>query len=438
MDINFLSDEYIAANADEADRICDYRNSKNLDPVILRDRSTHQPLAWVVPQVMSPEECQHILQTVQNLSAYGKDMPHKLKINHWDGQRNLVDLSKVLLPRLQHDFEEKHDCKNNKIIKKKAKEGTMVDSISPSWRVVKLEPGEEFPAHQDAMDSVHKKHKYSVSTHSVLLDLTTASSSTVQGGATRLYCRQKPTDGPYDYAIDVYIPNDWALIVKQHKDLWYAGQASVAVTKDDKKQSSKSKPACRYILQTGLMKTLPDGATVESLRGRSSTAFVLGPGLLEFLEEEAELANYGCDSGAPRGWGRHSNNPKTTLWKDGRPLVKIDPAAVQRVPAPGLCKERRWSIVNQETLNEETRRQSQRRRSSVQVVDPIRKRCSLVDKKDLLDHTETSHTDLDMSESYRAEDDVVSAAGKTPSYKVTRKPREDSMVGRLMKVFQSQ
>jgi hypothetical protein len=130
-----------------------------------------------------------------------------------------------------------------------------------------------------------------------------------------------------------------------------------------------------------------------------------------------------------------------------------------------LVNEQKWSIVNQNTANAEIRRKSQRRKSLESQVDPVRKRVSYVDKEsDLLlhmrsdhsrrgsttsvhkkkdpnamdDHSVTSHTEISTS---REEEDpvVITMPSKRRDYKpyeVTRKPRDQSLVGTLVKVFQ--
>jgi hypothetical protein len=116
----------------------------------------------------------------------------------------------------------------------------------------------------------------------------------------------------------------------------------------------------------------------------------------------------------------------------------------------GLAKEKRWSIVDSNQLQHDVRRNSQLRKSLQSHVDPIRKHVSYVDKPGLGgsshhsvkknnlsdEHSVTSHTELSSS---REEDPITITAALRKDYKpyeVTRKPRENSLVGQLSQVFQ--
>ena len=519
--------DYQTARRDEADRVFDFRhtnrkvtnknstihNSRNTANVVVWETHTNKPLVWVIPNLLTREEYQDVLQQLQDQEelatfSFGKDMPQELCVKNWwfDGIHDDEpdeNLSKALLPRIRHGFcQLKEQCRDyfrgaiteNNDETDNIKE---IHSVNPNWKVLKLQVGEEFPAHQDAMDSMHDPNRgvFAVSTHSILLDFqeetkreesteghndNTAEMSTENNsGAIRFYYRQYPFDGPYDYCVDVHVPPGWAIIMEQRVDLVYAIQPFHQSSNDNKHYSVEQQSPCRYVAQAGILKELAPGQTVESLRRGcgGATTFSLGPGLMTLFEAEAEICN-GED--APRGWGQHSFNPKAIMWKDGRPLLYADASAIlhqsKRLSLPGLERERRWSMIQQPTIDESIREKTRRRRNSIQCqVDPLRKRVSYVASpppekrnhaKDLrrqrrhqchkkhmmsdnMDDSVTSAT-ADFSESFRSLDDesfifqgTFSNFQQQPqqrrrsSIQVTRKPREDSIVGQLVQVFQA-
>merc|ERR1712232_867589 len=92
-------------------------------------------------------------------------------------------------------------------------------SIHANWRVVRYDAGDTFPAHQDQMDSMQcmdpttGRKDLVVSTHTLLVQLSPNPPEN-QGGATRFYPRTKvagKSPGQYDYAVDIRLPQGWAL-----------------------------------------------------------------------------------------------------------------------------------------------------------------------------------------------------------------------------------
>mgnify|MGYP005846741869 CR=1 FL=1 len=460
----YLSDIYIAASQEPAEQVYDYCSIKApIKSVILRNIED-EPLVWVVPNLISPEECDRLFQTLGGC-AFGKDLPQSLSLansnKEEDPQSSSSDLSQILLPRLQADLESKEHLQheNEPATSSGCPNFSPLQSVSSKWRILKLEDDQEFPAHQDGMESYHTANvkDFCVSTHSVLLPLQKSHDTTA---AIRLYYRiNSPVEKcPYGNSIDILVPNGYGIVLEQHKDLFYAAQALTASN-----NNKEHKGSIRYLAQASLMRTLPKEETMEFLRGGAATTFTLGPGLLDLMEEEAEIT-YG--SASPIGWGRHFN-PKATLWRKGRPIIKTDPSILsQQRLSLGLINEQKWSIVNRNTVNEEIRRKSQRRKSHKSQVDPVRKRVSYVDKesdtllhhqrsdhsrrgstasvhkkKDPIamdDHSVTSHTEI--STSREDEDPVtITMSSKRRDYKpyeVTRKPHEQSLVGTLVKFFQ--
>jgi len=472
-----LSEDYQTACCDEAERVFDFR-SKGMSqhPVVIWETHTNKPLVWVVPDLLTQNEYQYVLEQIHQPPStsttnapmlFGKNIPHKLQLaDFWmDGKKE--GLSSVLLPRIQHEYQQ-HSEKNSNSQKAATDEFTdnAIHSVISGWRIVKLTEDEEFPAHQDGMDQDHDEstQQVSVSTHSVILDFVSRTTETAElehpkSGAIRFYYRQYPFDGPYHYRVDVYVPPGWAIIMAQRADLWYAFQPNPDPTSS----------VCRYVAQTGLLQQLPSGMTVETLRHGGPVTFSLGPGLMELLEAEAEA---GLGDGSPRGWGQQSIDPKATLWRLGKPLMyaRSNPATARSKYVasrdnilPGLAKERRWSMVNQTNTTESILEKARRRKSLQFEVDPVRNQVSYSvhpnlpkkqyknDEKNECDSVTSRTVEImDFSESYRSEDEsfvihaVAAAIGQShdhqrrqPSIQVTRKPKRDSKVGKLVEAFQS-
>ena len=512
-----LSDDEIqAAFHDEADHVLDFRSEKlSQNPVVVWETHTNKPLVWVIPDLLTRDEYHYVLgqmhpQDKDNDIAssstissdqghtrllFGKDIPHNLRALDWDG--NTEPLSTALQPRLQHEYQ-RHTSTYHKNDIDPMNLTNTIHSVHPTWRVLQLKEGEEFPAHQDGMDQAHDINSninngagvFAASTHSILLEFVVpgdldsdadSNAAEIQrqqqpGGATRFFYRKYPFDGPYDHCVDVYLPPGWAFIMEQRADLWYALRSHTCRkhnnSNDSQKQQQPLQQQCRYVAQTGLLKQVPPGETVESMRQGARGTFSLGPGLTELFQAHAAEACH--DEAAPLEWGEHSYNPKATMWEHGRPLIYTHSTTTtttnfhqqRQKSLPGLAKEPGSSMVNQTTtnLNESVRERVRRRNSLQRQVDPIHNRVLYGLPSPNKNHAKmvsgvyfggdsvTSRTaDFDYSESHQSlEDEPLAVATSHPSdaqqvqvqqrrlssIQVTRKPCRDSIVGKLVKVFQ--
>jgi len=533
-----LSEAYQVACCQEADEIFDFRQndhglflgsssthlSKN-PAVIVWETHNNKPLAWVVPNLLTEEEYKDALrqllarQSCNGSSGFGKDMPLDLLVKNWWSEDDNADqgvgedassttLSRAVFPRLQYELNQLRESIRSEFRGEQAGDDdenesiSNIHSVTQKWRVLTFESGHEFPAHQDAMESrrCSINGQFVASKYSVLLDFqgtrrepnTNAKAydgqeNDKQGlreGAIRFYYRQYSFDGPYDYSVDVHVPQGWSIVMEQRADLWYAIQPYHC---EDVLQPY------RFVAQASLLCEVPFGQTVESMRSeRGNTTFRLGPGLMSLFEEEAEVQN---GEHAPRGWEQHSFNPKATMWREGRPILHADYDTIihqqKRLSLSGLDKERRFSTVNQRKV-EQSIRESSRRRNSVQLpVGPVHKRLSCTtssckvnthnltavghhrmqelrrklqnghcaDNDDciILDDECMTILTADVSESLRSleEESITFHDTSSSSQKshqdlcqeqqmshrsitqVTRKPRKNSMVGQLAQAFES-
>lgn len=173
-------------------------------------------------------------------------------------------------------------------------------NMHTNWRVLRYDPGDAFPAHQDQMDSIQLKDKstgrkdFVVSSHTLLINL---SRDGVKGGYTRFYPRCKfqkkmknknastqksiadngiggsnstPSSNnsnnnnlqhSYDYAVDVCLPRGWALVFPQ-VGMIHAGQPV---------EEDSTVP--KYVAQAGVLRLLPPQKIIRP------NVFRLGPGL---------------------------------------------------------------------------------------------------------------------------------------------------------------
>jgi hypothetical protein len=495
-----LAKAYRVAASGDAARVFRFDDEKALKyHVLIHETHTNKPLVWAVPNLCTRDECDLLLEQAECLNIYGKEVSQMLLVKDmFDDHGGMEPLSDALLPRLQHDYNLHKSLRgNNEDV------SDQVDVVSPKWRVLKLNVDEEFPAHIDGMDSVHQDCKCAVSTHSVLLEFQKGAS---KGGAIRLYYRRYSWDGPYEYSVDVHLPQGWALVVEQRPDLWYALQ-SMQPLHDVQQQAP-----VRYFAQAGMLQTLEEGQTAEEMRKGASGTFSLAPGLFAFLGDELERCH-----GEYRGWGEYAVNPKSTLWKAGRPIIPGKPeqnALQRRHSTTGLLCERYNEKSDAQSTNTATHKKPVRRQSLTAQVDPIHGSVAYVEGRrptipksvptrrqarpslhssmpDLMteggdqstvgrervqrrhslaapvrtqvsyvlpqpaanqnktkvhpfngDDSHTSITaDFSISEA-GVEDDIIGPVpslkkGRRHSVGVTRKPRKDSMVGKLMSAFQT-
>ncbi|CAB9526704.1 expressed unknown protein [Seminavis robusta] len=477
---------YAEACSREADKVFNFEKElKELKyHVVVHETHTNRPIAWVVPNLMTREECDCVMDQVECQGVlYGKEIPHQFHVKDiFDENGGMQPLSDALFPRLQYDYHLLKSLRSNN-----ADISDQVHTVSKNWRVLKLTAGQEFPAHLDAMDIVKKGEECSVSTHSVLLDFHRGCT-----GAIRFYYRQYPSDGPYEYCVDVNLPKGWAVVMEQRPDLWYAVQPMQPL--HDVQQTAPT----RYVAQVGMLQTLEPGQLFEDMRRGCPPAFTLGPGLFELMEEEVERHR---GEEAPRGWGEHAVSPKSTLWKEGRPIIARPKRLERRHSTTGMLRERPVNESKKEDdASAKAARKKPTRRMSLQAqVDQIQEQLKHVEgrtlvidksskkKKDkgqskakkiqasiqerlgssLVDFSTVgrervarrqslgiqhvtiqekpfdgndSATSItaDFSESGLMEDcSLVSTGGRRKMIQHTRKPRKESIVGKLMNSFQN-
>mmetsp|Transcript_40422 Transcript_40422/g.97418 ORF Transcript_40422/g.97418 Transcript_40422/m.97418 type:complete len:371 (-) Transcript_40422:266-1378(-) len=283
--------------------------------------------AFVIPDVLSPKECLDLIEMAEH---EGIRPPAKAAGTHRTAKRTskyqnttLSDkitsskIGKVLQSRLsrqQQQQEEESISSNNKEDSGCSGESNTNKAnhqekycgefygIHSNWRVVRYDcccdcdsqksgggegvgggsGGDAFPAHQDQMDSIQIKNPttgvkdFYVSTHTLLICLSPTHS--FGGGATRFYPDAKvastKTGQNYNHAIDVLLPQGWALVFPQ-LGLVHAGQPVVESSSNGSNgsSSSPSSSSSKYVAQAGVLRKLPPGRTIRP------SLFRLGPGL---------------------------------------------------------------------------------------------------------------------------------------------------------------
>lgn len=215
--------------------------------------------AWVVPRVLTEEECEEIVQAGEDFGMEGTKTHHLItkeniirtskRTNGWSNEALSIRLKGKLSEELLTKIEASAPY-------------TSVRGIHPNWRVAMYRDGETFPAHIDQADSVMVEHPEKMrqrftSSHTLLIYLRRPGEQ-FQGGATRLF-----VDGNYTgNTVDVLLPQGFGLVFQQ-KEMLHAG---LPVTGEDPK----------YIAQAGVLRGEPDGIT-----GRCAV-FRYGPGLKSY------------------------------------------------------------------------------------------------------------------------------------------------------------
>merc|ERR1711915_161474 len=162
--------------------------------------------AWVVPNLLSEEECEQIIKEGE---AWGLKRAAKAtgsvnirtnrRTNSWDNE----ELSIRIVKRLSEEALKTVEA---------SPPYTSVRGIHPNWRVASYGEGQTFPAHMDQSDSVvvqhpEKKKQRFTSSHTLLIYLRQRGEH-FHGGATRLF-----PDGKYNgNTIDVCLPRGFGLI----------------------------------------------------------------------------------------------------------------------------------------------------------------------------------------------------------------------------------
>ena len=126
---------------------------------------------WVVPNILSPEECEEIIKLGEDWGIGEEDfkVPQEQRVrtsNRTNSYQN-PELTIRLNKRLPEDL---------LTAVEKSAPWTSVRGLHPNWRVARYRDGETFPAHQDQADSVIAKHPERVrqrytSSHTLLINL---------------------------------------------------------------------------------------------------------------------------------------------------------------------------------------------------------------------------------------------------------------------------
>ena len=142
--------------------------------------------AWVVPGLLSEEECEQIIQAGEEwgITADSKGEPGRgamrtsKRTSSWVNEEMSMKMIKRLPEELLTAVEATAPY-------------TSVRGIHPNWRVARYQKGETFPAHVDQSDSLvvehpEKKKQRFTSSHTLLIYLRRRGEH-FQGGATRLF-----------------------------------------------------------------------------------------------------------------------------------------------------------------------------------------------------------------------------------------------------------
>jgi len=286
-----LLEEYEDAVWKPATQVFDFRREEQEEPsdpavrrlAILDEDSSAKKKgiedAFVVPNLLTAEECQALMDSAE---GHGIVPPSKANGTPRTAKRTACyqnnELSKIiderLAPFLGEYFNKKSSTNNND-------ENWCGDfhGVHANWRVVRYDPGDAFPAHQDQMDTIQKmdertgKKDYLVSTHTLLIQLTPPTHDLRGGGATRFYPKAKlganTTPGQYQESIDIHLPQGWALAFPQ-MGLVHAGQPIPKLDEDPANAAGKNS---KYIAQAGILRNLPAGKLFRP------SIFKLGPGI---------------------------------------------------------------------------------------------------------------------------------------------------------------
>lgn len=235
-----------------ADETFDCSHFKEEDGVqmILQDENTGEPLVWIIPTVLSPQQCDSLIEKIEIVNmesasyATGSLRTSKRTSKYMD-----EDLSQLVFSQLAPSF----------LSRIQEADGLSVEGVHPNWRILRYDQGDYFGPHYDQGD-ISKPMKndgtkdFLFSSHTLIVNLSKDMKELI-GGTTRFYPRKN-----YSKAVDVSVQRGWAIAFKQ-LGMLHAGQQVIHGTK--------------YVAQAGLLRLLPEG-----VRFKPST-FRVGPNLEE-------------------------------------------------------------------------------------------------------------------------------------------------------------
>jgi len=248
---NVSENEYYKAQARPADIVFDGASYFDADgqlrqlTEVLCDGDSGLPLAWVVPKLLSEEECDECI-------AMGES--HGLDPSRFGTRRTSKRTSMYMNEELATRVAAYLPTELKEAMKQQ--DGRDVSGIHANWRIVRYDQGDAFPAHFDQSDSKQIRNDDGTkdllfSSHTLLINL--SGSDKLEGGETRFY-----PHGNYDYAIDVKLPRGWGLIFRQ-RGMLHAGQPILQGVK--------------YVAQAGILRFVPVNERVKP------SIFRFGPGL---------------------------------------------------------------------------------------------------------------------------------------------------------------
>lgn len=253
-EMDALHEQYYTSAAQPATKTIDSFDPNGITEVV-------EGKAWVVPGILSPQECEDILKKGEESGmshmAIGKTPRTSRRTSNywapWISHMVIPGLPDQLLDRLEETVPY-----------------SAVRGIHPNWRVASYGVGETFPAHYDQADSMtlvgeeEGTREVCTSSHTLLIYLSPTGS--FAGGATRLFL-----SGKYDQdTLDIKLPQGYGLVFQQ-KGMLHAGLDVVQPV-----------GACKYIAQAGLLRAPGQVLGAPSV-------FKVGPGLdLDYKADRAK------------------------------------------------------------------------------------------------------------------------------------------------------
>ena len=216
--------------------------------MILNDDQTKEPLIWIIPNVLSPQQCDELIEKAEAAGMFAappKSDGHRS--SRRTSQYNDEDLSHLVFSQISPDF----------LSKLQQFDGLSVNGIHSNWRIVQYNEGDYFGPHFDQADILKPMHEdgtkdFLFSSHTLIINLSRDMPG-LEGGSTRFYPQKN-----YKKALDVSVPRGWMIAFKQ-LGMLHAGQQVIRGSK--------------YIAQAGLLRLLPQGMTFKP------STFRVGPGI---------------------------------------------------------------------------------------------------------------------------------------------------------------
>merc|ERR1712187_18026 len=200
---------------------------------------------FLIPNLLSEEECNNLIQEAERV---GMEKP--------TASVGTLRTAKRTKQYVNEELSKKIDEHIASEMEKNAYNNFLNDNLGEfygthsNWRLVRYDPGDKFPAHQDQMDTLQIQNENGskdlcASSHTLILNI---SPDGVKGGNLRFYPKSRlglKSTGvlrQYQHCVDVRVLRGWAVVFRQ-KGLIHAGQP---VDFDS--------PASKYIAQAGFLR----------------------------------------------------------------------------------------------------------------------------------------------------------------------------------------